>query len=315
MPLAEGEWNLSYSSNGIYPAANFTFGTFSSGYYLLDPTPYEITYEDVDSGDTPNPRRDGVRLGQDFRGKATINFEIGVDTVDASPTRLGRHGANLDALSALEQAWDAQAVRRRFGTPAVLRTTQGGRARRFYGRPRKAAPAPNRLTRQGYTAVVANFVSVDGIAYDDVEQVATVTMNPAPHRGLKGPLTTPLKMTGQGATKVPGEFLVRGTRPTPAVITIYGPVTKPSCELVGKWTVGLDLTLAVGERVIIDSRSWALTVLRNGSASVAGNLTRASPKLPELLLPTGRQDLVLRGSDVTGMSYMTVAWRDAYAYL
>jgi hypothetical protein len=313
MPLAEGEWNLSYSSNGIYPAANINFGTFQTGYYLLDP--YEITYGDADVGDTPMPRRDGVRLGMDFRTTATITFEIAVDTVDAAPTLLGRHGANLAAVSALGQAWDGEAVRRLFGTPAVLRTTQGGRARRFYGRPRKFAPAASRLTRQGHTPVVANFLSLDGIAYDDTEQTLRVDLVPPPHRGLVGPLTTPLRMTGTGATKVPGEAIILGTRPTWPVITIYGPIAQPACEVVGKWKAALDLTLKAGERVTIDPRPWALTVLRNGSASVAGNLTRASPRLTDMRLPTGRQDFILRGSDVTGLAYMTVAWRDAYAYL
>ncbi|MEU1221250.1 hypothetical protein [Streptomyces microflavus] len=313
MPLPEGQWNLSYGSNSIHPGANLTFGTFSTGYGLTDP--YEITYGDADVGDTPMPRRDGVRLGQDFKSTATLTFEIGVDTVDAATTQHGRHGANLDAVSRIMQAWDGEAVRRRFGTPAVLRTTQGGRARRFYGRPRKIAAAASRLTRQGHTPVIASFLSLDGVAYDDTEQVLRVDINPPPHRGLVGPLTTPLRMVGAGATKVPGEAVVGGTKPAWPVITIYGPISQPACEVVGRWKAALDLTLGVGERVIIDTRPWALTVLRNGSASVAGKLTRSSPLLPDMRLAPGRSDFVLRGSDVTGLAYMTVAWRDAYAYL
>ncbi|MFB8026029.1 MULTISPECIES: hypothetical protein [unclassified Streptomyces] len=313
MPLAEGEWNLSYSANGVLPGANFTFGTFRSRYYLLEP--YEITYAKTEVGDTPNPRRDGVRLGQDFRSTATITFEIGVDTVDSATTAHERHGANLDALSVLEQAWDGEAVRRRFGTPAVLRTTQGGRARRFYGRPRECAPAATRLTRQGYTPVIADFLSVDGIAYDDTEKSIPVSIAPPPHRGLKGPLTTPLKMTGEGASTTPGEAVVGGKKPTWPVITIYGPISQPACEVIGKWKVALNLSLAEGERVTIDTQPWALTVLRNGSASVAGLLLRGSPRLTDMRLPPGRHDFVLRGSDNTGLARMVVAWRDAYGYL
>ncbi|MFI1012674.1 hypothetical protein [Streptomyces sp. NPDC020965] len=313
MSLSEGEWNLSYSSSGIHPGADFTFGSFRSGFYLLDP--FEIAYGDPDVGDTPNPRRDGVRLGQDFRTTATITFEVAVDTVDTAHTQRGRHGANLGAVSQMAQAWDGEAVRRRFGTAAVLRTVQGGRVRRFYGRPRKFAPAASRLTRQGHTPVIASFLSLDGVAYDDTERTVRVTMNPAPRRGLAGPLTTPLRMTGSGSSKVPGEAVIGGTKPTWPVITFYGPVAQPVCEVVGKWKASLDLTLAKGERVTIDTRPWALTVLRNGSASVAGKLSRSSPRLPDMRLPPGRQDFVLRGSDATGLSSMTVAWRDAYAYL
>ncbi|MEU5978439.1 hypothetical protein [Streptomyces sp. NPDC047315] len=312
MPVGEGEWNLSYSANGIHPGADFTFGSIRSGYYLLEPP--DIVYGDTDTGDVAMPREDGTRFGQDWKGGAGITFEVGVDAVDAAPTAAGRHDANLDAVSAMVQAWDAEAVRRRFGTPAVLRTVQGGRARRFYGRPRKCAPAASVLTRQGYTPVVASFACVDDTAYDDVEQALRVDMVPAPRRGLVGPLTSPLTMVGAGASKVPGDVIVRGTKPTWPVITFHGPVVRPACEVIGKWRLTLDVTLAPGERLVVDPRPWARTVLRGG-ASVAGKITRDSPLLEGLRLPVGPQSFVFRGTDPTGSAYMTVAWRDAYAYL
>lgn len=313
MSPAEGEWKLSYSANGVHPSASFTFGTIRSGYYLLEP--YEITYGDTDTGDTPLPRSDGIRFGQDFKAAATITFEVGVDAVDDALTQQGRHGAALDRLSVFGQAWDAEALRLRFATPAVLSTTQGGRARRLYGRPRKWAPAASKLTRQGYTPVVANFACVDDTAYDDVEQGVRVDIQPPPHRGLVGPLTTPLTMTGESSGKVAGDVTVRGTKATWPVITFWGPITQPVCEVVGRWKASLNLTLGVGERVTIDTRPWARTVLRNGNASVAGLLYRGTPRLEDMRLPVGRQDFALHGTDPTGTAYMTVAWRDAYAYL
>ncbi|MGW2550128.1 hypothetical protein [Streptomyces sp. NPDC001635] len=313
MPLAEGEWNLSYGANGVLPGAGFTFGTIASGYYLLEP--YEITYADTDAGDTPMPREDGARLGEDYRGQATVTFEIGVDTVDDAPTQLGRHRANLDAVSDLLQAWDGEAVRKRMATAAVLRTTQGGRARRFFGRPRKYAPAASPFTKQGYTPVVCTFVCIDSTAYDDVEQLLRVDMAPAPHRGLVGPLKDPLSMTGAGATLVPGEAFLAGTRPTWPVVTFYGPISNPVCELVGGWKLTVNTTLTASQRVTVDPRPWARTVLRNDGASLAGAVNRSSPRLMDLKLPPGRHDFVLRGTDATATSYMTIAWRDAYAYL
>ncbi|MEU5181158.1 hypothetical protein AB0G49_14010 [Streptomyces longwoodensis] len=314
MPLTEGEWNLSYAANGVHPGANFTFGTVASGYYLLEP--YEITYGDVEDGDTPMPREDGARFGQDYRGQATITFEVGVDTVDQASTRLGRYGANLDAVSVMGQAWDGKAIRQRMAAPAVLRTVQGGRERLFYGRPRKFAPAASKLTRQGYTPVVCTFVCVDGKAYSDVEQMIRVDMTPPPHRGLIGPLAEPLSMVGQGATKVPGEAVIAGKAPSWPVIRFYGPISNPGCEVVGGWKLAFSgLTLAAGQTVTVDPRPWARTVLRNNGASVAGLLTRASPRLQDLLLPVGRHDFLLRGTDRTGLSYMTISWRDAYPYL
>ncbi|MYX26743.1 hypothetical protein GTY75_08680 [Streptomyces sp. SID8381] len=312
MPLAEGEWRLSYSANGIHPGASFTFGTWKSGYYLLEP--FEIKNADGETHDTPLPREDGVRLGQDFTAGATITFEIGVDTVDAGSTPLARHGANLAAVSRMEQAWDARAVRSRMATPAVLSTTQGGRSRCWYGRPRQFAPAASKLTRQGYTPVVASFSAIHTGSFDDVEQNVRVDMAPPPHRGLKGPLKAPLAMVGPGSIRTPGEIVVGGDRPTWPVITITGPISQPVCELVGRWKLQLNLALRQGEKVTIDPRPWARTVLK-GSASVAGLITRSSPLLENLLLPPGRQDVVLRGTDATATAFMTVAWRDAYAYM
>ncbi|MDH6449678.1 hypothetical protein M2155_002086 [Streptomyces sp. SAI-119] len=312
MPLAEGEFKLTYSANGVHPGANFTFGTVRTGYYLLDD--FEVKNTDVTAGDTPLPREDGIRHGQDYTTGATITFEVGVDTVDEGATLLARHGANLDAVSVMKQAWDAKAVRDRMATPAVLSTTQGGRARRWYGRPRQCEKAASKLTRQGYTPLVATFAAAHTGSFDDVEQSVRVDMAPPPHRGIKGPLKDPLTMIGEGAGRVPGEIVVGGNRPAWPVITINGPISQPVCELVGKWKLGLNLTLKAGEKVTVDPRPWVRTVLR-GSGSVAGLITRSSPFLEDLLIPTGRQDFVLRGTDATATAFMTVAWRDAYAYL
>lgn len=312
MPLAEGEFKLTYSANGVHPGANFTFGTVRTGYYLLDD--FEVKDTDPTVGDTPLPREDGVRYGQDFTTGATITFEVGVDTVDAGSTLLARHGANLDAVSVMKQAWDAKALRARVATPAVLSTTQGGRARRWYGRPRKFEKAASKLTRQGYTPVVATFAVAHTGSFDDVEQSVRVDMAPPPHRGIKGPLKAPLAMVGESTARAPGEIIVGGNRATWPVISITGPISQPVCELVGRWKLQLDLTLKAGEKVTIDPRPWVRTVLR-GSASVAGLITRGSPLLENLLIPPGRQDFVLRGTDATATAFMTVAWRDAYAYL
>ncbi|AXI91306.1 hypothetical protein SAM9427_36645 (plasmid) [Streptomyces sp. ETH9427] len=312
MPLNEGEWRLSYSANGVHPGASFIFGTWKSRYYLLDDV--EIKDQDITDGDTPLPREDGLRHGQDFSTGATLTFEIGVDTVDASPALRERHGANLDAVSRIKQAWDARAVRDLTATPAVLSTMQGGRERRWYGRPRKCEKAASKLTRQGYTPLVASFTASHTGSFSEVEQSIRVDMAPPPHRGIKGPLTAPLMMVGEGAVRTPGEIVVAGNRPSWPVITIVGPIAQPTCELVGRWKLKLNLSLKAGERVVIDPRPWVRTVKR-GSASVAGLITRGSPLLEDLLIPPGRQDFVLRGTDVTATSYMTVAWRDAWAYM
>ncbi|MFD0353005.1 hypothetical protein ACFVHW_04535 [Streptomyces sp. NPDC127110] len=320
--LAEGEWNLAYDANGLDAGADLVFGTVRTGRYLLDP--YEIRYADPDVGDTPMPRTDAIRLGQDYRAPATITFELGVDTVGAAATPAGRHAHNLNALSAMGQAWDAEALRRQFGAAAVLRTVQGGRARRFYGRPRKWDPAASRLTRQGYTPVTATFACVDATAYDDVEQSTRIDIQPPMHRGLVGPLRAPLTMTAASAGIPRSGIEVGGTKPAWPLITFTGPITQPSCTLVEQtvggrripgWTVSLDVSLGPDQSVTIDPRPWACTVLRNDGASLAGKLTWDSPRLQNLRMPPGRQNLNLRGADDTGTASMVVSWRDAYSYL
>ncbi|MEU7228939.1 hypothetical protein [Streptomyces chrestomyceticus] len=316
-PLAEGEWNLSYFSDGLNGGGDLTFGSWRSGLYLLKES-FEIKYGDQDVDDARLPREDGLRFGEDFTGGSTITFELGVDTVDQAAAGIARHGANLAAVSALKAAWDAASLRGNPGEAAVLRTVQGGRARRFYGRPRKGDTSDTKLSRQGYTPTILTYATADGVAYDDVEKTERVGMVPADHHGLVGPLRSPLTMTGEGATKTPGKLWVGGDRPAWPIITFFGPISRPRCEVAGKWTAGLDLVLRAGERVAIDTRPFgrtARTVLRNGSASVAGALTRGTPRLKDLKLPVGRQSVKLRGGDPTASAYMVISWRDAYSYL
>ncbi|MGW0033081.1 hypothetical protein ACWDXD_25100 [Streptomyces sp. NPDC003314] len=323
---AEGEWRLWYAGYRMFSGADFTFGTVRTGCYLTDP--YEITLGDADVGDMALPRNDGIRFGRDRRAANRITFELGVDAVDAAATRVGRHGAGLSKLSAFAQAWDAEALRLQYGHSASLSTTQGGRSRRFYGRPRKWAAAGSPLTRQGFTPVVAEFQCVDDTAYDDVEQNERVPLTwfqkPG---GIGGPISGPVfyppgsrnpeswypPMPEQPPTRRPGDVVNRGTKPTWPVITVYGQITNPVVTLQNRWSVTLDLSLKAGEKLTIDTRPWIATVTR-GSASVAGLMRRGSPRLDQMRMPPGRCVFDLDGKGAPN-AYMTVAWRDAYSYL
>ncbi|MFJ8301358.1 hypothetical protein ACIQ9R_36405 [Streptomyces sp. NPDC094447] len=321
---AEGEWRLWYPSYRWYPGADFTFGTFRTGCYLT--APYEISLGSRDNGDMVLPRGDGIRFGRDYRAAATITFELAVDGVGASSTRHGRHAAGLSRLSAFARAWDAESLRVRYGHSAVLATTQGGRQRRFYGRPRKWAAAGSRMTRQGLTPVVAEFQLVDDTAYDDVEQMERVPLvwaNAAPPSWFGPRLSAPI---GGGFPKPPpigpvtpndppGVVYVRGNKPSWPFITIHGPISKPAVVLEGWWTATFDLTLKRGEKILIETRPWISTVTRGG-ASVAGLMRRGSPRLDEMVLPPGRQVFRLKHSGLPDpTAYMTIQWRDAFAHI
>ncbi|MEW1700114.1 hypothetical protein ACIQCR_17150 [Streptomyces sp. NPDC093249] len=325
MSPAEGEWRLWYSPYRDLAGADITFGSVRSGCYLT--APYEIAPGEVDAGDIALPRQDGVRFGRDRRGASRIVFELAVDASASSTTQLGRHANGLSKLSALSQAWDAEALRLQYGHSAVLSTTQGGRSRRFYGRPRKWAPVGSRLTRMGYTPVVADFQTVDDAAYDDVEQIERVPLRwVQPPRGVGGPIKGPIwsagdrnpgywRPPGPGGKPEPppGDIISKGTKPTWPVITVYGQITNPVIRLQNRWTLTFDLSLKAGEKLTVDTRPWIATVTR-GSASVAGLMRRGSPRLDQMRMPPGRCVWDLDGKGAPN-SYMTISWRDAFSYM
>ncbi|GAA2842839.1 hypothetical protein [Kitasatospora aburaviensis] len=321
--LREGQWNLIYDGDEVRPGADMLFGTLSTGIYLLNEP--AIDFADATLGDAPLPLEDGIRFGQDTTSTMTLSFELAVDTVAAAQTPAGRHTANLDAVDTLLTTWDAAAVRRRMGAVAVLRTRQGGRYRRVYGRPRHIALANSRFARQGSTSLVGEFVAADTHWYDDAEESTSPGAAPAPIRGLKAPLTSSLSQRVPAPVQQPGAMNVAGTVPTWPVITIHGPGRNPTLTFFGpertqqgdlreRMTVGLDLTLGEGEWVTIDPRPWARTVLRNGTGGIAGALTRSSPRMSDMLLPPGLQHVRYAVADETGTSYATVAWRAAHRY-
>jgi hypothetical protein len=98
-------------------------------------------------------------------------------------------------------------------------------------------------------------------------------------------------------------------------VTIHGPITNPSVTITGLWTLALAATIAAGDVVTIDTRPWARTVLRNGSAtaSLAGSLTRTSARLSGASIPPGTYECVLRGTDGTGTASASVTWRETYS--
>ncbi|MER8103300.1 hypothetical protein [Kitasatospora sp. NPDC094016] len=321
--LREGQFNLLYDGDGLHPGADLLFGTLNTGIYLLS----EPTFDRAEPtlGDAALPLEDGVRFGQDTTSTTTVSFELAVDTVYAASTPAGRHTTNLAAVDSLLAAWDAAAVRRRMGAVAVLRTMQGGRIRRAYGRPRSIAPANTRFTRQGSTTLVATFAVADGRWYDDAEESTTPTAAPAPIRGLTSPLTAALSQRIPAPPQPPGALPVGGTLPTWPVTTFYGPGRNPALTFYGpsrtpqgdlsqRITIGLDLMLGDGEWVTVDPRPWARTVLRNGTASVAGALTRSTPRMQDMLLAPGLQHARYTIADDTGTSRATVAWRPAHRF-
>jgi len=264
----------------------------------------DVTFDspDVVSVDRQLPRSDGIRFGRDYRGGRTITINMHV---------FGAHGADgMAILNDLAAAWSGDEARRLPGSVQTLRISYAGRTRRVYGRSRRFAPVATKTASTGWAPVVADFRCVDHLFYDDVEKVNEVGIVPPSGGGLVAPLVAPL--TTLGISYAPGEITVGGTVPCWPVFIIKGPISLPTIDVIGEYRVTLATIIREDEFVIVDPRPWSRGVRLNGTQSIAGQLTPASPRLSEVRLTPGPHEIILSGLDETGTSSLTVAWRDCY---
>lgn len=349
--MIDGEWYLGYYSYDDLPGAALRFGRQASGIYCLsEPT---VKFADPEVGDQSLPGEDGIRLGRDYQRSATVTFELGVDAVDAPVDRhyplpywavkgqrigdwdenplylelLKKKGTpwewNQEGVSMLRQVWRGDAIRLKPTRVAWLLHKTAGRTRRMYGRPRKFEVAHSRFARQGYTPVVADFVSLDDRFYDDAEKVAEMWdmyQRGKPSRPGRPAPSLPVWVVQPSNKSV--TLRVTGRLPTYPVIVINGPCKDPKISISGLWSVQLHKTLKTDEYVTIDARPWARTVLHTTasgtSSSAADKLTRSSPRLGDMSLPTGLWNATLSytrtSTDYNTGPRVEIRWRDAHAW-
>ncbi|WGH20308.1 minor tail protein [Arthrobacter phage MaGuCo] len=280
-----------------YPGEDLLFGSIGSG-YVFTAAP-DLGAREVDTEDERRPRTDGMSFGQDFLGGRTITFELDVDGADEADGRA--------KLARLSRAWRADVVR---SAPGATATLEAGSGRVAFGRPRRFA-ANDDLAPQGLSTIVADFAVADDTWYGGTEQGVTVALVPEPQGGLLAPLAAPLSTSissdrSQGVT-------VGGELPTWPVIEIQGPITDPTVELVGALKMTFKITLAYDQKLVVDTRPWARSILRNG-ASVAGSITRTSTRLAHAALDPGAYEFVLRGTANNGNPSATIRWREAFIH-
>ncbi|AYN59103.1 minor tail protein [Arthrobacter phage Yang] len=278
-----------------YPGEDLVFGSVESG-YVFTAAP-DLGAREIEHEDERRPRGDGSSFGQDYVGGRTITFELDVNGVDQAATEA--------KLAALSRAWRADVVRSTPGATAALISHNG---RVAYGRPRRFASNDD-LAPQGISTVVADFATADDQWYGAIEQGVTVSLVPAPSGGLLAPLAAPLSTT-LSSDRSQG-IRIGGETPTWPVFEIQGPITNPVVELVGALRMEFRLTLAYDQTLVVDSRPWARSILRNG-ASVAGAITRTSTRLAHAALDPGAYEFVLRGTANSGNPSATIRWREAY---
>lgn len=284
------DWTLSY------PGVSLQFGSIASK--LVFSTAPDIGPVDINTDDAERPRGDGTMFGLDYFGGRTLSFDVlvnGDDEADAAAL-----------LAELTQAWRGDVVR---STPGATATLQSGNGRLVFGRPRRFAP-DLALLPYGAAQAIFDFAAADSIWYSDTENAVLVSLVPAPSGGLMAPLVAPLSTT-QSSDRSQG-LTVGGEMKTWPVFEIKGPIINPVIEIVGRLKMQFTITLAYDETLVIDTRPWARSILRNG-ASVAGCISRQSTRLSNAALDPGRYEIVLRGRTAVGSPTLNTRWRSAFA--
>jgi rRNA processing protein Gar1 len=311
-PLRENQYELlpvDFAGEGL------VFGTEETGYLTIT-RPLHSGGESV-TGDTSRPGEDGIMFARDYYGGKTVSFELGVLTdvnnrgLDSPPASASEaHRANLDYLDALEGWWKDPQWRATANSMAMLRAKEAsGEVYRAYGRPRRYDEAVGSLTRHGYTPVACDFQLIDTRWYSDTEYSASISLMVPPDGGLIAPLIAPLTTLREVQNIV--SIDVGGKIGTWMVVEIVGPVQRPSVT-IGDATYTLDLNIEAGDKVVIDPRPWARTVLRSSDgASVSGALTRESPLMSRMLVTPGHHTIQFRGLDSTGTARANLRWRIA----
>lgn len=253
------------------------------------------------TSDRPSPTGDHARFGRDFRSPAKWTFTMATNRDTA--------GQALDTLEAASKVWVGDPARSKPGSVLELRYRLGGRDRMVYGRPRRFAPAIDPMLWSGTGTVVADFDLADTMYYDDVVRTAELSILPGTTSGLKG------KLSGNLSTTAPNEKAtsvsdVGGTGTAPFTALIHGPISNPWLIEDG-WRIDIATTLAFDQYLIVDTRPWAQTVVRNDGVSLAGSLSRTT-RLSNCRLKPGGTVLRFGGKDKTGRAYCSIKWRPTY---
>lgn len=291
--MIDGQWQISYGS------ASYLFGTGLPTFNRTTPVVGDV---DIRVADGDRPRDDGRSMGVDFRGGQTISFDWVVRSATEAAARA--------EASALKRIWRADEVRLVPGAVAELRSRYAGRERVTYGRPRRFAPDYSDAAVNHIVGVISDFACIDDVWYSTESTTVVTPFAPPLGGGLVAPLKAPLSTTRSSDRS--SVFTVGGEMPTWPVIEIDGPITNPYVEIVGLYRFTLNTSLNHDETITIDTRPRFRSVTRSDGQSLAGNLTRTSPRLQDAVLPLGVYEVAFGGTDVTGTSESRLIWHDAF---
>lgn len=279
-------------------------GQYKIGDLLMGPgTPIKISdfapggYE-VNNMDQKVSFSDEVTFGFDSLTPSPMSFELAIiDNFDIwrGPEHLvPGYPSGAEMVEQLTAEWRADAQRKVWNSVKPLEYKKNGPQKIVFGRPRKITVIKTRLGGEFIPAVL-DFQPADPLTYGAIENVQDV----APSVG--GATTISINRTGGG--RAPTWF--RGL--------ITGPINKPKIYVGGQWVAEIDVNLAAGKVLEVNSYPWQRRIVdsdsNSHSAKLLGDVYMDEMKIPPLTTTT----VGLSGaSGTTSATKLSVFWREAY---
>lgn len=266
------------------------------------------------------PNEDGITFGREFQGARRWTLTGSVKGGDPNrPSNDAEVEEAWEALSDLVAAWDNAVPRQEQRDVTELQFKRPGRETMvMYGRPERIDPDTS-VSFAGHIKYTALFRQSDPYYYSTTEQTTGIGVQ-IPYSG--GLLYTEdmealqLPFVTSASVERLGSFFNSGNANSWSIITMQGPVLNPTIQLYEQdaedpmWSVTLKTSIGSLESIIIDTRPWARTVLRNDGANIAG--TMYGSRLSEMTVPPGFNELVYAGTDGTGTSSCSLKYRNAW---
>lgn len=240
----------------------------------------------VRTGDVEWPRGHGVLAGDDWLGGRLITFDC--------------HIIGSDAVRAEQAAGVLAAAFAPTRSDVILSAQLAGAGEYAYiGRPRGCDVQLDTKARAGVLRARCSFLATDPRRYGPLGSVEIEI--PTGTDGLDVPALAPFVF----GSDVGGEVSVTnaGTVDTEWSAEFVGPLTSPVLEIVGGSLIGLDLSIASGQSVFLDSRQRSVLL---DDASRYSSL-RAGSRWWQL--PAGTSVLRLSGA---GAGHVSFSYRSAY---
>ncbi|MEW1700362.1 hypothetical protein [Streptomyces sp. NPDC091278] len=263
----------------------------------------ELRTQDVDLA-----TEDGALPGVDLYRPRVVGIEAGIRTP-------GDPAAAASALAALNRAAATPTARLSAGAlQTLLIRWPGHEARQLYGRVRRVETVSTRQSIHGWIPIALEFTATDPSWHSPVLRRKGLPLAHTPGTGFRAPITAPISTGVAVPEERPGWLDNAGDRPAWPTITITGPVVNPRIRIAETSSVlDLQLDLADGQTLVIETRPGTRTVLRDG-VNASGALSVVS-RLDLFTVPPGRSEIRWTGANYTNRTRLSIAWHDAHTTL